>query len=308
MNKDSKIYVAGHNGLVGSAIVKRLLDLGYNNLVFSSRSEHDLTKQDDVESFFDSNKPEYVFLAAAKCGGIFDNINYPVEYLLDNLNIQNNVISTSHKYNVKKLMFFASSCIYSKNCSMPIQEQDLLTGELEKSNEFYAIAKISGIKLCEAYQKQFGSNFISVNPCNIYGPESKVESTKSHVMTSLIHKVWKAKQQNISTVECFGDGTPKREFLYSDDLADAAIFLMNQNTDSLINIGTGVEHSILDIVNLICDVIDYDGEVVWDTSKPNGASRRVLDVSKLNSLGWKSQVSLKEGISKVVNYLNQNHV
>lgn len=308
MNKDSKIYVAGHNGLVGSAIVKRLLDLGYNNLVFSSRSEHDLTKQDDVESFFDSNKPEYVFLAAAKCGGIFDNINYPVEYLLDNLNIQNNVISTSHRYNVKKLMFFASSCIYSKNCSMPIQEQDLLTGELEKSNEFYAIAKISGIKLCEAYQKQFGSNFISVNPCNIYGPESKVESTKSHVMTSLIHKVWKAKQQNISTIECFGDGTPKREFLYSDDLADAAIFLMNQNTDSLINIGTGVEHSILDIVNLICDVIDYDGEVVWDTSKPNGASRRVLDVSKLNSLGWKSQVSLKEGISKVVNYLNQNHV
>lgn len=308
MNKDSKIYVAGHNGLVGSAIVKRLLDLGYNNLIFSSRSEHDLTKQDNVESFFDSNKPEYVFLAAAKCGGIFDNINYPVEYLLDNLNIQNNVISTSHKYDVKKLMFFASSCIYSKNCSMPIQEQDLLTGELEKSNEFYAIAKISGIKLCEAYQKQFGSNFISVNPCNIYGPESKVESTKSHVMTSLIHKVWKAKQQNISTVECFGDGTPKREFLYSDDLADAAIFLMNQNTDSLINIGTGVEHSILDIVNLICDVIDYDGEVVWDTSKPNGASRRVLDVSKLNSLGWKSQVSLKEGISKVVNYLNQNHV
>lgn len=308
MNKDSKIYVAGHNGLVGSAIVKRLLDLGYNNLVFSSRYEHDLTKQDDVESFFDSNKPEYVFLAAAKCGGIFDNINYPVEYLLDNLNIQNNVISTSHKYNVKKLMFFASSCIYSKNCSMPIQEQDLLTGELEKSNEFYAIAKISGIKLCEAYQKQFGSNFISVNPCNIYGPESKVESTKSHVMTSLIHKVWKAKQQNISTIECFGDGTPKREFLYSDDLANAAIFLMNQNTDSLINIGTGVEHSILDIVNLICDVIDYDGEVVWDTSKPNGASRRVLDVSKLNSLGWKSQVSLKEGISKVVNYLNQNHV
>lgn len=308
MNKDSKIYVAGHNGLVGSAIVKRLLDLGYNNLIFSSRSEHDLTKQDNVESFFDSNKPEYVFLAAAKCGGIFDNINYPVEYLLDNLNIQNNVISTSHKYDVKKLMFFASSCIYSKNCSMPIQEQDLLTGELEKSNEFYAIAKISGIKLCEAYQKQFGSNFISVNPCNIYGPESKVESTKSHVMTSLIHKVWKAKQQNISTVECFGDGTPKREFLYSDDLADAAIFLMNQNTDSLINIGTGVEHSILDIVNLICDVIDYDGEVVWDTSKPNGASRRVLDVSKLNSLGWKSQVSLKEGISKVVNYLDQNHV
>lgn len=308
MNKDSKIYVAGHNGLVGSAIVKRLLDLGYNNLVFSSRSEHNLTKQDDVESFFKNNKPEYVFLAAAKCGGIFDNINYPVEYLLDNLNIQNNVISTSHKYDVKKLMFFASSCIYSKNCSMPVQEQNLLTGELEKSNEYYAIAKISGIKLCEAYQKQFGSNFISVNPCNIYGPESKVESTKSNVMTSLIHKIWKAKQQNVSTVECFGDGTPKREFLYSDDLADAAIFLMNKNTDSLINIGTGVEHSILDIVNLICDVIDYNGEVIWDTSKPNGAPRRVLDVSKLNSLGWKSQISLKEGITKVVNYLNQNHV
>lgn len=308
MNKDSRILVAGSRGLVGSAIVRNLKDKGYFNIVEGTRDDVDFTNQENTYKYFSSMEPEYVFLAAAKVGGIMANKTHPAEFIYDNLMIQSNVINTSYDYGVKKLMFFASSCIYSKNCPMPIKEQELLTGELEKSNEFYAIAKIAGIKLCEAYQKEYGCNFISVNPCNIYGPENKIDLLKGHVMTSLIYKVWEAKKKNISFIECFGDGTPKREFLYCDDLADAAIFLMNKETDSLINIGTGIEHSIIDIVNIICDVIDYDGKVVWDTTKPNGAARRVLDVEKLNSLGWKPQISLKEGISKVVNYLNQIYV
>jgi GDP-L-fucose synthase len=308
MDSNSKIYVAGNTGLVGSAIVRQLRELGYANILSSHRSHFYLRNQYDVEKFFNINQPEYVFLTAAKCGGVLDNTKYPVEYLLDNLNIQNNIISMSHMYGVKKLIFFASSSVYSKQCNFPLKESDLLIGDLEKTNEFYSLAKISGIKLCEAYRTQYNDNFISVNPCNIYGLENKIDSSKSHVMMSLIYKIWKAKKQNISFVECFGDGSPKREFLYADDIADASIFLMNQNTDSLINIGTGIECSILDIVNLISDIVKYDGDIIWDTSKPNGASRRVLDVTKLNSLGWKPKISLPDGIIKVVNYLNENYV
>jgi GDP-L-fucose synthase len=308
MKNDSRILVAGANGMVGSAIVRNLESEGYTNIIKGTRHLIDFTDQEETDSFFRLARPEYVFLTAAKCGGILDNINNPVNYLLDNLNIQNNVISSSHKYGVNKLMFFASSCVYPKESPMPIKEESLMMGNFEKTHEFYSIAKVSGIKLCEAYRKQYGSNFISVNPCNIYGIENKIDSPNAHVMSSLIYKIWKANRDNIPQIECFGDGSPKREFLYSDDLADAAIFLMTQKTDSFINIGTGIETSIVEIVDLICNIIGYDGKIVWDTSKPNGAARRVLDVSNLNSLGWKPKTSLKEGIEKIVDYLNRNYV
>lgn len=308
MKSDSRILIAGANGMVGSAIVKSLEEKGYVNIIKGIRNVVDFTNQKETDKFIESTRPEYVFLTAARCGGILDNINNPVNYLLDNLNIQNNVISSSYKYGVKKLMFFASSCVYPKESPMPIKEENLMMGNFEQTHEFYSIAKVSGIKLCEAYRKQYGSDFISVNPSNIYGIENKVDSPNAHVMSSLIYRIWKAKKEDISEVECFGDGSPKREFLYSDDLADAAIFLMHQSTDSFINIGTGVENSIAEIVDEICNIVQYDGRIVWNTSKPNGAPRRVLDVSKLNSLGWKSKTSLKEGIVKIVNHLNQSYV
>lgn len=308
MDNKSKIFVAGHLGLVGSSITKKLQKEGYENLILVSSRECDLTNQNLVRKFFDKNRPEYVFLAAAKCGGILDNITYPVEYILNNLNIQNNVISMSHEFGVKKLIFFASSCVYSKNSNIPIREDCLMSGPLEKTHEFYSIAKISGIKLCEAYARQYGCNFVSVNPCNIYGIDNKINSPNAHVMSSLTYKIWKAKKENIDFVECFGDGSPKREFLYSDDLADASLFLMNSDIhDSFINIGTGIETSIMEIVELICKILDYRGKIVWDISKPNGSPRRVLDVSKLNSLGWKPKVSLDQGILKIVNHLNVNY-
>jgi GDP-L-fucose synthase len=308
MKSDSKVLVAGANGMVGSAIVKNLREKGHQVIIKGTRNTVDFTDQEATDRFFQLVKPEYVFLTAARCGGILDNINCPVNYLLDNLNIQNNVISSSYKYGAKKLMFFASSCVYPKGSHMPIKEESLMMGNFEKTHEFYSIAKVSGIKLCEAYRRQYGCDFISVNPSNIYGIENKVDSPNAHVMSSLIYKIWKAKKENISKVECFGDGTPKREFLYSDDLADAAIFLMNQKIDSFINIGTGTENSIAEIVDEICNIVQYDGRIVWNTSKPNGAPRRVLDVSKLNSLGWKPKTSLKEGIVKIVNHLNENYV
>lgn len=304
MNFDSRVYVAGNTGLVGSAIVRNLKKQGYDNIISSPRSHFDLTNLGDVERFFRLNKPEYVFLAAARCGGIFDNINYPVEYLIDNLNIQNNIISMSHKYEVKKLMFFASSCIFPKNCQQPIKEEYLLTGKLEETNEPYSIAKIAGIKLCESYNKQYGCNFFSVNPCNVYGINDKFDHMHGHVMSSLIYKIWKAKRENIDVVECFGDGTPKREFIYSDDLADAAVFLMNNYEDSsMINIGTGVEYEVKEIAEIICNVIGYEGKLFWDTSKPNGMPRKILDVDKLSSLGWQYSTSLEDGIKKVISFL-----
>jgi GDP-L-fucose synthase len=308
MKSDSKILVAGSNGMVGSAIVRSLENKGYTNVLKGTRHLVDFTDKEETNTFFKLSKPEYVFLTAAKCGGILDNANYPVDYLLNNLNIQNNIISLSHEYGVKKLMFFASSCVYPKNSSIPIKEENLLMGSLEKSHEFYSIAKISGIKLCEAYKKQYGCNFFSVNPCNIYGIENKIDSPNAHVMSSLIYKIWTAKKNNIDFVECFGDGSPKREFLYSDDLADAAIFLMNTDVESFINIGTGIETSIKDLANLICKIVGYRGKIIWDTTKPNGAPIRVLDVTKLNSLGWNAKTSIKEGIIKIINHLDQNYV
>lgn len=249
-----------------------------------------------------------MFLCAAKCGGIFDNINYPVDYLLDNLNIQNNIIHNSFKYDVKKLMFFASSCIFPKQCPQPIKEEYLLTGELEKTNEQYSIAKIAGIKLCESYRKQYGCNFISVNPCNVYGPNDKFDPVHGHVMSSLIYKIWKANKDNIGEVQCFGDGTPRREFIYNDDLANASLFLMSKyDASEMINIGTGVDYEIKELANIICNVVGYKGELVWDTSKPNGTMRKVLDVKKLFLSGWRPSVSLEEGIKKVIESLEINN-
>ena len=308
MRFDSKIYVAGSSGLVGSSIVKKLLEYGFSNVITTSSKDVNLTDQIQTSNFFELEKPEYVFLCAAKCGGIFDNINYPVDYLLDNLNIQNNIIYNSYKYDVKRLMFFASSCIFPKNCPQPIKEKYLLTGELEKTNEPYSIAKIAGIKLCESYRKQYGCNFITVNPCNVYGPNDKFDPMHGHVMSSLIYKIWKAYKENKDSVECFGDGTPKREFIYNEDLADASIFLMNKYGGSeMINIGTGVDHEIREIANIICKVVGYNGNLFWDTSKPNGTMRKVLDVSNLFSSGWRPSVSLEEGIRKVVDSLERTN-
>ena len=307
MDSENKIYVAGNTGLVGSSIVRKLKENGYNNIISSPRSNFDLKSQYDVEKFFNINRPDYVFLAAARCGGIFDNINYPVDYLLDNLNIQNNIISTSYKYEVKKLMFFASSCIFPKESLQPIKEEYLLTGPLEPKNEPYSIAKIAGIKLCEAYRKQYGCNFISVNPCNVYGPGDKFDSMKGHVMSSLIYKIWKAHKENKSNVICFGDGSPEREFIHVDDLADASLFLMNSyNEHDIINIGTGIDYTIKKIAETIKELVGYSGNLVWDTTKPNGMLKKVLDVSKLNSLGWQSTINLNIGIESVLNYLEKN--
>ena len=307
MDSENKIYVAGNTGLVGSAIVRKLKENGYNNIISSPRSNFDLKSQYDVEKFFNINRPDYVFLAAARCGGIFDNINYPVDYLLDNLNIQNNIISTAYKYEVKKLMFFASSCIFPKESLQPIKEEYLLTGPLEPTNEPYSIAKIAGIKLCEAYRKQYGCNFISVNPCNVYGPGDKFDPLKGHVMSSLIYKIWKAHKENKSDVICFGDGSPEREFIHVDDLADASLFLMNSyNEHGIINIGTGIDYTIKKIAETIKELVGYSGNLVWDTTKPNGMLKKVLDVSKLNSLGWQSTINLNDGIKSVLNYLEKN--
>lgn len=309
MKKNDKILVAGSNGMVGSAIVRSLKSKGYSNIICGMRSWVDFTKERETKAFFDYVKPDYVFLSAARCGGIFDNINYPVNYLLDNLKIQNNIIENSYTYGIKKLMFFASSCIFPKLSPQPIREEYLLTGELESTNEPYSIAKIAGIKLCEAYNKQYQTNFISVNPCNIYGTGDKFDPMKGHVMSSLIYKVWKAKKYGEREVECFGDGSPRREFMYVDDLADASINLMeNYTSGELINIGTGIDITIRELVEVICDVLCYNGNIVWDTSKPNGMMRKVLDVSKLNSLGWKPKTSLRKGIVKIVNHLDQSYV
>lgn len=308
MKSDSRIYVAGHNGLVGSSIVRQLQKQGYNNLILADRSEVDLMNPDQVKSFFKKERPEYVFACAAKCGGIFDNINYPVDYLLNNLHIQNNIIYCSHEYEVKKMMFFASSCIFPKNSKNPIKEEYFLSGELEQTNEYYSIAKIAGVKLCQAYRKQNKCNFVSVNPCNVFGPNDKFDPMRAHVMSSLIYKVWNAKRNNLKEIVCFGDGSPKREFIYSEDLADASIFLMNQyDHDDLINIGTGVDYTIMEIALIVCKLLNYDGEIKWDTSKPNGMMRKVLDISKITSMGWKPKVSIENGILNVVDFLEKNH-
>ncbi|MBB3700336.1 GDP-L-fucose synthase [Flammeovirga yaeyamensis] len=297
MNKSSKIYVAGHRGMVGSAIVRKLEKEGYNNIIIRTSKELDLTSQVAVTQFFEQEKPEYVFLAAAKVGGILANNIYRGQFLYENLMIQNNVIHQSYVQGVKKLMFLGSSCIYPKMAPQPLKEEYLLTDTLEPTNEPYAIAKISGIKMCEAYRDQYGCNFISAMPTNLYGYNDNYHPKNSHVLPALLRKFHEAKVNNLPTVEVWGSGSPLREFMFVDDLAEACYYLMhNYDGKQFVNVGTGVDLSIKELAETIKDVVGFEGELVWDSSKPDGTPRKLMDVSKLHEVGWKHQVDLKEGI------------
>lgn len=297
MEKNSKIYIAGHRGMVGSAIIRKLVMEGYSNLIFRTSSELDLRNQADVTTFFKEEKPEYVFLAAAKVGGIKANSTYRADFLYENLMIQNNVIHNSYLNGVKKLVFLGSSCIYPKLAPQPLKEEYLLTGLLEHTNESYAIAKIAGIKMCEAYRDQYGCNFISVMPTNLYGYNDNYHPENSHVLPALIRKFHEAKINGADQVSIWGSGQPKREFLFADDLADACFFLMqNYNDKELINIGTGQDLTIRELALLIKKNIGFEGNLVFDTSKPDGTPRKLMDVSKLHNLGWVHKTRLEEGL------------
>ncbi|MCC6323940.1 GDP-L-fucose synthase [Candidatus Nomurabacteria bacterium] len=307
MNKDSKIYVAGHNGLVGSAILRELNKNGYNNIITRNHFELDLTSQINVEEFFKIEKPEYVFLAAAKVGGIVANNTYPADFIRDNLIIQTNVIENAYKNGVKKLLFLGSSCIYPKNSTQPIKEEYLLTGELEPTNKAYAVAKIAGIIMCQSYAKQYGANFISVMPTNLYGENDNFDLQNSHVLPAMIRKFDDAIKNNLNEVVLWGTGAPKREFLYVDDLANACVFLMNNyNSPEIINIGTGVDLSILELANMIKEIVGYKGSIIWDSTKPDGTPRKLLDVSKIEVLGWKYTIGLEEGIKRTCGWYKAN--
>jgi GDP-L-fucose synthase len=307
MNKLSKIFIAGHRGMVGSAITRKLTELGYTNLILRTSKELDLIRQSDVEEFFRTERPEYVFLAAAKVGGIHANNTYRADFIYNNLMIESNIINSSWKFGVKKLLFLGSSCIYPKLAKQPLKEKYLLSDYLEKTNEPYAIAKISGIKLCESYNIQYGTNFISGMPTNLYGPNDNYDLNNSHVLPALINKFHDAKASSRSEVEVWGSGTPLREFLHVDDLADACYFLMkNYNQNEIVNIGSGKEITIKDLANLISEIVGFEGKIVFNTEKPDGTPRKLLDVSKLKKLGWSSKISLEEGITSVYReYLNQ---
>jgi GDP-L-fucose synthase len=297
MDKSSKIFIAGHRGMVGSAIVRELERKGYNNLIFKTSSELDLRESVAVAHFFEQEKPEYVFLAAAKVGGIVANNTYRAQFLYENLQIQNNVIHQAYLHRVKKLMFFGSSCIYPKLAPQPIKEDYLLTGLLEPTNEPYAIAKITGIKMCEAYRSQYGCNFISVMPTNLYGINDNYDPQNSHVLPALIRKFHEAKMNNLPEVVIWGTGSPLREFLFADDLAEAAVKLMLEyDGEKFVNIGSGHELSIMDLALLIKSIVGYQGELTFDTTKPNGTPRKLMDVSFVNALGWKYKTELKDGI------------
>ena len=307
MQVSDKIYVAGHKGMVGSAIIRRLQQEGYNNIITRTSKDLDLRNQQAVNDFFDIEKPEYVFLAAAKVGGILANNSYRGAFLYDNLAIQTNVIHASYFNKVKKLLFLGSSCIYPKMAPQPLKEEYLLTGELEPTNEPYAIAKIAGIKLCDAYRSQYGCNYISVMPTNLYGPNDNYDLNNSHVLPALIRKFHQAKEKNASSVSIWGTGSPRREFLHADDLADACYFLMQQyNEPGFINIGIGEDITISDLASLVKEIVGYKGEIENDLSKPDGTPRKLLDVSKLTALGWKAKIGLREGIEKV--YKDFQHV
>ena len=297
MNLDSKIYIAGHRGMVGSAIFRVLKSKGFQNIIFRTSSELDLRNQQAVADFFAREKPEYVFLAAASVGGILANSTYRADFIYNNLMIESNIIHSAWVNSVSKLMFLGSSCIYPKLAPQPLKESYLLTGELEPSNEPYAIAKIAGIKLCEGYRDQYGCNFISVMPTNLYGYGDNYDLKSSHVLPALIRKFHEAKLTNQPFVEVWGTGKPKREFLFADDLADACLFLMNTyNEKEIVNVGTGVDLSIGELANEISSIIGYEGQISWDSSKPDGTPQKLLDVSKLRSLGWEASISLQEGI------------
>ena len=297
MKPDSKIYVAGHTGLVGSAIVRKLEKKGYTNIVTRTMEALDLTNQCATDEFFKTQKPEFVFLAAAKVGGIEANNTYPADFAYINLAIETNVIKAAHDHKVKKLLFLGSSCIYPKNCPQPIKEEYLLTGPLEPTNEAYAIAKIAGLKMCQFFKKQYGDNFISAMPTNLYGPNDNYDLKTSHVLPALIRKFYEAKVNNDPYVELWGTGTPRREFLYVDDLADAVVFLINRYEGlEHINIGTGEDITIRELAELVKSITNYSGNIKFDATKPDGTMRKLLDVSKLTQLGWKYGVNLGEGI------------
>ncbi len=306
MRKEDKIYVAGHNGMVGSSIVRKLEREGFTNLVTRSSKELNLINQSDVLAFFEKEKPDYVFLAAAKVGGIQANNTYKGDFLYDNLMIQTNVIHASHVYPVKKLLFLGSSCIYPKFAEQPISEDSLLTGALEPTNEPYAIAKIAGIKLCDAYRDQHGCNFISAMPTNLYGPNDNYDLAGSHVLPAMIRKFHEAKENGGKEVVVWGTGKPMREFLYVDDLAEACYFLMeNYNEPGAINVGTGSDITIADLAHLVKKIVGFEGDIVFDTSKPDGTPKKQLDVSKINGLGWKATIELEEGIRQAyASFLN----
>lgn len=300
MEKDAKIYVAGHRGMVGSAICRNLKSKGFNNLLTRTSSELDLRNQAAVEEFFASQKPDYVFLAAAKVGGIQANNIYRADFLYDNLIIEANVIHSAHKNDVKKLLFLGSSCIYPKLAAQPLVEDSLLTGLLEPTNEPYAIAKIAGIKLCEAYRDQYNANFISAMPTNLYGPNDNYDLQNSHVLPALIRKFHEAKESGADKVEIWGTGSPLREFLHVDDLATACVFLMETYDEKqFVNVGTGEDISIKDLALLIKEIVGFKGELTFDSSKPDGTPRKLMDVSRIHSLGWKHKISLREGIQSV---------
>jgi GDP-L-fucose synthase len=307
MNKSDKIFVAGHRGMVGSAFVRRLEAGGFNNLLKCDRSKLDLTDESAVAKFFTEETPDIVILAAAKVGGIKANNDYPVEFLLENLRIQNNVIHSAHQAGVRKLLFLGSSCIYPKLAPQPIPESALLTGPLEPTNEPYAIAKIAGIKLCQAYAREYGRNFISVMPTNLYGPNDNFDLETSHVLAALLRKAHEAKSRDERRLIVWGTGEPRREFLHVDDLASACLLLLEKyDSPAIINIGCGEDISIRELAELTCDVVGFKGELVWDTNKPDGTPRKLLDVSKIRTLGWEPTIMLRKGIAQTYEWFLAN--
>lgn len=307
MNKDSKIYLAGHTGLVGSAIYRKLKNEGYTNIVTRTHKELDLTNQQQTQEFFQKEKPEYVFLAAAKVGGIKANDTYPADFAYINIMIESNVIKASYDYSVKKLLFLGSSCIYPKLCPQPIKEEYLLTGPLESTNEAYAIAKIAGLKMCQYFNKQYGTNFISVMPTNLYGPNDNFDLETSHALAAILRKFHEAKINNKPYVEVWGTGNPRREFLHVDDLADAVLHLMNNyDGDEPVNIGTGEDLTIKELTQLVKEVVGYEGEIRFDTTKPDGTPRKLLDVTRLHNTGWRHKIELKEGLELTYQWLKEN--
>jgi len=309
MQKDAKIYVAGHRGLVGSSILNALIKKGFTNLVYKTSKELDLRDKQMVDQFFEEEKPEYVFLAAAKVGGIVANNEYPADFIRDNLLIQTNVIDAAYRNQVKKLLFLGSTCIYPKMAPQPLKEEYLLTGELEPTNAPYAIAKIAGINMCQSYNRQYGTQYISAMPTNLYGPNDNFDLYTSHVLPALIRKFHEAKEQNAPFVEVWGTGTPKREFLYSEDLADACLYLMENYTgNEIVNIGVGEDISIKELAEKVQQVVGYNGTIKFDTSKPDGTPRKLVDVTKLNSLGWKASTTLEDGLSQAYQWFLDNEL
>ena len=308
MNKNSKIYVAGHRGLVGSAIVRNLEEKGFNNIICRTHKELDLTNQNEVRRFFEEERPEYVFLAAAKVGGRHANNTYPADFIYENLMIQNNVIKAAHDFEVKKLLFLGSTCIYPKMAPQPIKEDYLLTGALEETNEAYAVAKIAGLEMCKFFKRQYGDNFISCMPTNLYGPNDNFDLKNSHVLPALIRKFHEAKVNNSEVVEVWGTGKPLREFLYVDDMADACVFLMeNYDGEQHVNIGTGVEVSIRELAETVKEVVGFAGELVFNTDMPDGTPRKLTTVDKLNGLGWRHKVDLNNGITMAYEWFLENY-